>query len=226
MRGLTSFQLKCIAVVTMVIDHIGAILYPGDLIFRYIGRIAFPIFCFLLVEGFFHTHDRIQYMIRLGIFAILSEIPYDLAFRNQTLEFTRQNVYFTLLLGVLMMCVLSISANWPERIMILLLFMWAGEFLKADYGFRGILLIFIYYLSREAKLKTDQTYAIGHKTGLLTGALWNFLWKQKAQWYGVAASIPIGLYNGERGRNMKYFFYLFYPLHLLVLYMIHRYIVQ
>ena len=89
MRGLTSFQLKCIAVVTMVIDHIGAILYPGDLIFRYIGRIAFPIFCFLLVEGFFHTHDRIQYMIRLGIFAILSEIPYDLAFRDQTLEFTR-----------------------------------------------------------------------------------------------------------------------------------------
>ena len=98
-KGLNSFQLKCIAIVTMLIDHIGAIIFPTQMGFRIIGRFSFPIFCFLLVEGFHHTKDVKKYMIRLGIFALISEIPYDLAFRNVFLEFERQNVFFTLLLG-------------------------------------------------------------------------------------------------------------------------------
>ena len=73
--GITSYQLKWIAIVTMVIDHMGAILYPTEMVFRYIGRISFPIFCFLLVEGFCHTHDIFGYMARLGAFALMSEIP-------------------------------------------------------------------------------------------------------------------------------------------------------
>ena len=84
--GLNSFQLKCIAVITMIIDHTGAVLFPGELMFRYIGRISFPIFCFLLTEGFFHTKDVRKYMLRLGIFAVVSEIPYDLAFRGTVLD--------------------------------------------------------------------------------------------------------------------------------------------
>ena len=224
MRGFTSFQLKWIAVITMVIDHTGAILYPEELVFRCIGRIAFPIFCFLLVEGYFHTHNRIQYMIRLGIFAVLSEIPYDLAFKDQVLEYTHQNVFFTLFFGVLMMCVLSMAGDWPEKMIEILLIMWAVEFLKADYGFRGILLILIYYLSRKRKQDIDQKYYAGHMPGMIGGALWNFLWHQKLQRYGALAVIPIALYNGERGKKMKYFFYLFYPLHLFVLFLIHTYL--
>ena len=98
--GINSFQLKWIAVITMIIDHTGAVLFPDDMVFRYIGRIAFPIFCFLLVEGFFHTRDVRKYMLRLGLFALISEIPYDLAFRDTVLEFEHQNVFFALLLGV------------------------------------------------------------------------------------------------------------------------------
>ena len=105
--GITSYQLKWIAIVTMVIDHMGAILYPTEMVFRYIGRISFPIFCFLLVEGFCHTHDIFGYMARLGAFALMSEIPYDLAFNGEVLEFTHQNVFFTLLLGVILMYVLE-----------------------------------------------------------------------------------------------------------------------
>ena len=222
-RGLTSYQLKWIAVITMVIDHTGAVLYPGELIFRYIGRIAFPIFCFLLVEGFLHTRDIRQYMLRLGLFAIVSEIPFDLAFNGQMLEFTHQNVYFTLFFGVLMMYVLSMGGTWPEKAVEILLIMWLTVFLKTDYSFKGILLILIYYKARAGYDYLYERYNINHILGLSGGILWNFLWNWRIQRYGVAATIPIALYNGERGRKMKYFFYIFYPAHLLILYLIHRY---
>ena len=113
--GITSYQLKWIAIVTMVIDHMGAILYPTEMAFRYIGRISFPIFCFLLIEGFFHTRNIFKYMARLGAFALISEIPYDLAFKGKVLEFTHQNVFFTLFLGVLMMYVLEKGGEWPQK---------------------------------------------------------------------------------------------------------------
>ena len=97
---LDSFQLKCIAILTMFIDHMGAVFFPGELMFRYIGRIAFPIFAFLLVEGYFHTRDVRRYMLRLGLFAVISEIPYYLAFRETILEFEHQNMFYTLFIGV------------------------------------------------------------------------------------------------------------------------------
>jgi len=204
---LNSFQLKCIAVITMIVDHTGAVLFPHILLFRYVGRLAFPIFCFLLTEGFFHPRDVRKYMFRLGIFAIVSEIPYDLAFRGTVLEFTHQNVFFTLLIGVIMMYALEKSSEWPVKAVEVILSMWFVSWICSDYSLKGILLIAIYYFLRDNKVG---------KFGI--GALWNFLWNSTIQMYGALASIPIALYNGEKGRSMKYFFYLFYPLHLLVLY--------
>ena len=204
---LNSFQLKCIAVITMIVDHTGAVLFPHILLFRYVGRLAFPIFCFLLTEGFFHTRDVRKYMFRLGIFAIISEIPYDLAFRGTVLEFTHQNVFFTLLIGVIMMYALEKSSEWPVKAVEVILSMWFASWICSDYSLKGILLIAIYYFLRDNKVG---------KFGI--GALWNFLWNSTIQMYGALASIPIALYNREKGRSMKYFFYLFYPLHLLVLY--------
>lgn len=206
--GVNSFQLKCVAIVTMLIDHVGAIFFPEYLVFRYIGRIAFPIFCFLLVEGFFHTRDIRKYLFRLGIFALISEIPYDLAFRGTVLEFEKQNVFFTLFIGVAMMYALEKCSEWPVKIVEVLLSMSFAVFLCTDYSFKGILLISIYYFFRKYKWL---------KIGL--GAVWNLLWGE-IQRYGILASIPLAAYNGERGYPLKYFFYVFYPLHLFVLYLI------
>ncbi|MGN1168213.1 MAG: TraX family protein [Lachnospiraceae bacterium] len=206
--GINSFQLKCIAILTMMIDHIGAIFFPEYLIFRYIGRIAFPIFCFLLVEGFFYTRDIRKYLFRLGLFALISEIPYDLAFRGVVLEFEKQNVFFTLFIGVMMMYALEQCSEWPVKIVEVILSMWFAVFLCTDYSFKGILLIAIYYFFRKYKWL---------KLGL--GAVWSLLWGE-IQRYGIAATILLAAYNGERGRPVKYFFYVFYPLHLLVLYLI------
>ena len=126
---LNSYQLKCIAIITMLIDHIGAVLFPENLVLRYIGRISFPIFCFLLAEGFYHTKNVKKYMMRLAVFAVLSEIPYDLAFRNTYIEFTRQNVFFTLLIGVVMMYAIVRTNNVTVKVIYLLLAMWASSWI-------------------------------------------------------------------------------------------------
>lgn len=206
--GINSFQLKCVAIVTMLIDHVGAIFFPEYLIFRYIGRIAFPIFCFLLVEGFFHTRDIRKYMFRLGVFALISEIPYDLAFRGVALEFEKQNVFFTLFIGVALMYALEQCSEWPVKIVEVLLAMWFAVLLCTDYSFKGILLISIYYFFRKYKWL---------KLGL--GAVWCLLWGE-IQRYSILASFLLAAYNGEKGYSFKYFFYVFYPLHLFVLFVI------
>ena len=148
---LNSFQLKWIAITTMLIDHVGAVLFPYEMMFRIIGRIAFPIFCFLIVEGFFHTRDARRYMMRLGLFALLSEVPYDLAFRGQLLDMSRQNVFFTLFLGVLLMYLLEKSPNIFIKAAEIVLILYAAEVLRTDYSDRGVLLIFIYYVLKKWK---------------------------------------------------------------------------
>lgn len=209
---LDSFQLKCIAIVSMALDHTGAVLYPSQIWLRCLGRIAFPIFCFLIVEGFFHTRDVRRYMGRLGVFALISEIPYDLAFRGVPLEYAHQNVFFTLLIGIGMVVLLERNREWPVKAVILLLAMWLAVLIRSDYNFRGVLLIFVFYIFHESRW-----------LAVTAGGLWNFLYQGVIQKYGVLSVLPLALYNGERGRKMKYFFYIFYPAHLLLLYGISRF---
>ena len=193
----------------MLIDHIAATviirilkfggyndgLYQLYRVMRNIGRIAFPIFCFLLVEGFMHTRDREKYALRLGCFAAVSEIPFDLAFNGKVLEVGYQNVFFTLLLGLLTMMAYDAVMNqsrwsvWKRTALstiAILAGMFAAEFLSTDYGALGVLCIMVFYL----------------------------------EWAAVFAFVPIFYYNGKRGFGMKYFFYAFYPVHLLILYLI------
>lgn len=225
--GLSGSTLKIIAIIVMLIDHIGAVIIeqgflqaynqqlPGALSYelmltlmawdenlRFIGRIAFPIFCFLLVEGFVHTKNRKKYVSRLAIFALISEIPFDLALRHSVLELTYQNVMFTLLIGFIMMMALEKFSQKPIAYPIIIgLSMFAAYLLQTDYDYRGIILIAVLYLFRyEPVLQT------------VAGCI-SLYW----EWPAMFAFIPIRLYNGKRGRSIKYFFYLFYPVHILLL---------
>lgn len=228
---LTGSTLKWIAVITMLIDHIGAVileqgvirsynqklptaldyetslmLSQTDQILRQIGRIAFPIFCFLLVEGYVHTSDKRKYGLRLFLFALLSEIPFDLCFRHEILEFSYQNVMFTLLLGFLTIWVMD-KIRLKNQVLLLVpaaLGLGAGYFFHADYNWKGIVLILILYLFYHYPL--EKTIA-----GCLA-----LLWEPAA----CLAFLPINLYNQEKGRSLKYFFYFFYPAHLLLLFLI------
>lgn len=229
-RGISCSTLKIIAIVTMFIDHCGAAILErmmvtggtftwqhfetmrkADTILRYIGRVSFPIFCFLLVEGFLHTRSRLKYAGSLLVLAIISEIPFDLAFRGKLCDLGYQNVAFTLLIGLFVMCVFSFIEK-QENIAIymkyvlyigsLLLGMGIAELMKTDYAAIGVFCIMVLYITRNNKVY--QTIA-----GCAT-----FLWETTAP----LAFIPIWFYNGKRGLSLKYTFYLFYPVHLFVLY--------
>lgn len=207
--GLDSFALKCIALLTMLIDHVGAILYPDIMILRIIGRISFPIYAFLVAEGFFHTKNVKKYMQRLLVFAIVSEIPFDLALTGKILEFGHQNVFFTLFAGLGLLELYSRQTSMAERIICILVITTCGDLFRSDYGAWGILMIFCFYAFREKRwLKLALVSAIN---------VFAFGWIQS---YAVFACIPIALYNGKKGAGMKYVFYSIYPLHLLLLYMI------
>lgn len=229
-RCVNGFVLKMLAIVTMLVDHTGAILFPDQMIFRYIGRIAFPIFVFLIAEGFCHTRNVRKYELRLLIFALVSEIPFDLAFQGRFLEFTYQNVFFTLFLGLVMLDVICIirkrvSPVWAPivELAVLVLFMFLAYLFRTDYSAGGVLLIYAFY-----KLKG--------KTLWMTVVLLvvSYICFGPVECPAVLAMIPVFLYNGKRGfgKNpvyggqdrgaagtaVKYAFYLFYPVHLLILY--------
>ncbi len=262
------------------------LLYNIDSIMRSIGRLAFPIFCFLLVEGIIHTHNKWKYTFRLALFALISEIPFDLAFSGKMFYWGYQSVYFTLLIGVLVMIGFEYVNNvfkdkkWlpllavvgailggcsipyfidnilaphfmayytgeeisrPIYIIMAVVFsvimilvyvirskkkslnstsiifangaiLFAGMFLakllNTDYSAFGVLTIAIMYILRRNQFNS----MLG---GCLTLTIMS---------YGEISSLfdllLIRLYNGKRGLNLKYVFYLFYPVHLFILYLI------
>lgn len=247
-QGISGSTLKIIAIITMLIDHIGASLlepaiihsaqeagittwsYPQLFgacpnlmipyaIFRLAGRISFPIFCFLLIEGFLHTRNLGKYMIRLAVFAFISEIPFDLAFSGKIVYASYQNVFFTLLLGLLTITMLEyIAKHFSNQnlfctlcnIVSLAAGMALAELLKTDYGAMGVLTITAMYLFRKNRV-------LEMLSGCIILTLMNFI--EVTSFIGI---LPVKLYNGKRGLNLKYFFYAFYPVHLFLLYLICR----
>lgn len=215
-KFLTGGMLKWIAIVTMFIDHFAEIfvyVLPSPkyyLILRTIGRLAFPIFCFLLVEGFLHTKNIKKYVIRLGIFSFISEIPFNLAVSGRYLFASHQNVFFTLWIGLIVLIFLK---KYKEDVVIEIIAIFIGcflaTFLKTDYEAIGILIIVSFYLLREKKIVLTITM-------VLLNGLSNII-----QLAGALALIPIFFYNGKRGRQPKYFFYAFYPIHLFLLYFVY-----
>ncbi|MBR1866074.1 MAG: hypothetical protein IJ801_06170 [Lachnospiraceae bacterium] len=196
----------------MLIDHIGYIFFPHILALRAIGRLAFPIFCFLIVEGFYHTRSHVNYLSRLCVFALISEIPFDLAFFHTIIYLPYQNVFITLALGLASLFCLE-EMNTHKLYVIPLVLIWGAAYLvHCDYGIGGVILIDMFYLAREMPFI---------RLVLCTLTLYSF---GRFELYGVLSMIPITLYNGRRGPNAKMFFYWFYPLHLLALYAIGRYL--
>ncbi|MDO4451737.1 MAG: TraX family protein [Lachnospiraceae bacterium] len=207
--GLNSFQLKLIAVITMIIDHVGLFFFPEHILFRIIGRISFPIFAFLIVEGFYHTRDIWKYMIRLGVFAVLSEIPFDLLTTGKVLDLRHQNVFFTLLIGVILMYVYEKQYSTFSKVSTVFLIMLAGDVFRTDYGSWGVLMIFCFFIFRERMAAK-----------LISVAVINIVVFGYIQAFAVMALLPIYFYNGEKGRSYKYFFYLVYPVHLWIIWII------
>lgn len=215
-KFLSNFDLKILAIITMTIDHIGAIMYPNIDIFRIIGRVSFPIFAFLLVEGFNHTSNKLKYFLRLILFAIITQPIYDYTFNNHEL-----NILFTFSLSFLLLSslefikkIISKCSKGIENYLyktvfyslIYILFTLFSIILNVDYQALGISLVFIFYLVPNLYLSF-----------LLYLLAVIFLATNTIQFYSLLSFLFIYMYNGEKGKNIKYFFYLYYPLHLLIL---------
>ena len=206
--GLSGFQLKMIAMITMLIDHLGAILFPQYFWMRKVGRLAFPIFAFLLVEGFLHTKDVYAYLKRLFLFALISEPFFDFAFYGKWFTLEHQNIFFTLVLSLGLMKLLDDNPGMGQKILCFAGIAVLAELIGCDYGTGGVLTILIFYQYRQNKLWMSLFFAVIHM----------FMWGTfSVQSYAVLALMPILLYNRRRGMHVKYAFYIFYPAHLLIL---------
>lgn len=234
---MTSASLHVLAMALMVCDHLWATIIPGNQWLTTVGRLTYPIYAFLLVEGYFHTRDVKKYALRLAALAILSEIPFNLMYSSQIFYPVHQNVIWTLLIGLA--CV-HLNEKVKERSAALRLFTAAGTLLGgallgllsfADYNAPGVLTILVFYFFRGRKwwCLAGQTALLYYlNVEVLKGLAFevelfgqtHFIVQQ-----GVAlfALIPIWLYRGRKGRGgrgFQYACYAFYPLHMLALHLI------
>ena len=167
-KGISGCWLKMIAMITMLIDHTAVVLIapfrsltPLYVGMRVIGRLAFPIYCFLIVEGFYHTRSVLKYAFRLFLFALISEIPFDLAFYGTIFYGGHQNVFFTLFLGVVMMYLIQTARTKfsKEQVVLQTLVLLASYgvviaaafYLQADYRVNGLVLILLMFIFHGKK---------------------------------------------------------------------------
>lgn len=245
---LTSYALKWIAIITMAVDHVGfilvwehyldvrltigganeaALIYDVYNVMRAIGRIAFPLFCFLLAEGFHYTHSKPKYAFRLFLFALISELPYDWGLYGTGLEFTEhQNVMFTLLVSFLALWGAQAASRalkfpaWAEVIATIAFICagaWVAEVTNMSYHAFGVLMVGALYLARKSHLLQ---FALG------AALVWWYC-VEHGSYFELPALISLGLlffYNGKRGRSMKWFFYVFYPAHILIIGLLHMWL--
>lgn len=239
--GLNQTQLKFIAILSMLVDHLvygifevglyqniisaSNITIAGSYVTSnmmnnihfygriLIGRIAFPLFCFFIVQGFIHTRNRMKYALRLLIFAFISEVPFDLVSSNVIFDPGYQNVFFTLFLGLAALIIIEKFANMPIiRILGTLACIFLAEYLKTDYGMFGVILIILMYFVRFNKF---QNLVVGLSTRYFYGFF-----------YQMTSFVLMYFYNGEKGKGFKYFFYAFYPVHLTLIYFLRMYIAK
>lgn len=232
-KKVTGFTLKMIAIVTMFIDHLAASMWVHGVFpweygvyyyMRVIGRMAFPIYCFLLVEGFMHTKSRTKYGGRLLLFAMLSEIPFTLALGGDG-----TNVFFTLFTGLAVISIVDMileNFKFSSKKIWVKFLEWfiKGVFMMAviaigailadyvfvcDYGSAGVYAIVLLYFLRAFPMLAFTTATIA--LAVMSSSI---------EIYALFMLIPLYLYNGERGKQVKYFFYAFYPVHLFLIWLL------
>lgn len=228
---ITGTVLKSLAMVTMLIDHLAVViwpdvtltatgLWPGSqnvplayFLMRLVGRIAFPLFAFLLVEGFWHTHNVRRYAERLVLLGMISEAPYDLALHQTVCDWSSQNIFFTLALALGAIWALDRERRThPLRAFLLVMVLGLlAEGLHTDYQSFGVGLVVILYVLHDRRMLQS---------------LWGSLLCLFEGPSVIVSFILTGLYSGQRGRGNGYGWYVVYPLHLLGFALVHALLVK
>lgn len=203
MKYLSNFSLKIIGIVTMTIDHIGYFYHIDE--FRIIGRIAFPIFAFLIGEGYKYTSNKKRYALRLLLMAIIIQVPMYIFKMNVPM-----NIFFTLFLGLALIYSVELDKNIIVKVLLSILVLLIGYYIDVDYGIYGIVLILVFYITKGYTM----FFAI-----LVYNLFFHYFFPvSNYQVLSIMSLVFIMMYNNKLGRRMKYFFYFYYPIHLIVLY--------
>ncbi len=235
--GISSFGLHLLAMALMLCDHLWATLIPGNQWLTWLGRLAYPIFAFMIAEGYHHTRNVKKYMGRMLFWALLSEIPFNLMSYSSWIFPFHQNVLWTFLLALLcLVCVDKLRKKhkpWsgiPLAVLVAGLFVLAAQLLMTDYGAGGLLTVLVFYLFRGNGLwqKLGQLAGLVYINWFLISGM-----TVPVQLFGLALDIPlqgaavfallaIWLYNGSRGphsKGIQIALYAFYPVHMLLLWL-------
>ena len=219
--------LKIIAIISMTFDHVGDVFFSGVLWLRMIGSLAMPLFAFCIAEGYCHTRDKNRYLLRLGIFALISEAPFDLAF-DGVIGLEHQNIMLTFFLSIIALRLFDLirgekiatSGKYSVfktilGVLVIIVFAFLALLLRADYTFFAVISVFLFYVFKDSKHLIRSGVGVG------------FLALTRTMGYYCTTGlsfIPLAMYNGKRGKGLKWFFYAFYPGHLLVIYLIKRFV--
>ena len=233
--GLTSNMLRILAMAFMICDHLWAKVVPGNDWMTYVGRMTFPIFAFMISEGFIHTSNLKKYILRLLAFAVISEIPFNLFYGGSWFYPYHQNVMFTLLFGLLAIMLIDKAkknrdAKTIVKSALLVILLGIASFICfVDYGFLGFLIIIMFYLFRNFPFAWLAQLAamVIINCELFEGQfivvdLFGKSFEFATQGFAVFSLIPIWLYGGRKGKSskiMQYGFYAFYPLHMIIIYL-------
>lgn len=240
---LTSAGLHILAMTFMLFDHIYGCSLINSEILTCIGRLAFPMFAFMIVEGYFHTSNIKRYMGRLLTFGLISEIPFNLMLSGRIFYPVHQNVMFTFLFGLIAIYLLekykpgkiTDVANIALSVSIILIGFLLSTITMVDYYGCGFLMVLVFYYTRKKVwycylLQIIGMYFINFE---MLGGLYypiqigDFYFEFSQQGFAILSLIFIWLYNGEKGYNakwFKYFCYLFYPAHALILYLLAQFV--
>lgn len=236
--SISAAMLHILAMALMLMDHLWATLFPAQEWLTCAGRLAFPIFAFMIVEGYFHTHNFKKYALRLLLFAVLSEVPFDLMYGGTWFYPVHQNVIWTLLMGLIgihLMENVRKKRKTPMYLLTAVVVVAVGAVLgtvcMVDYYGAGVLTVFIFYFFRKRKwwCLLGQILALYWVNVELLGGLlyplrlFGMDFEICQQGFALLALLPIWLYRGQQGCHSKLFQYIcyaFYPVHMLILVMV------
>lgn len=213
---MSSFTLKILAIIFMTIDHVGLLLFPSVRILRAIGRLAFPIFAFQIGIGFKHTRSKEKYILRMLLFTLISQLPFALFLEAAKIS-PVLNIGATFTLALLALYTINkFTKNWIKY-PVLILIISIAAYVPMDYGLIGVLIVIALYFSNYSKV-------IGITLFVLLELINCGINKSMFSLPATLAILPILLYNDKKGPNIKYLFYIFYPLHMLIILAIKNFI--
>lgn len=211
----------------MFVDHLGVFVFPDQPFFRLVGRLSFPLFAWAIANGAYHTRNINKYLLRIFLMAVISQIPYQLIFRTSGVPSPGLNILFTFSLSLLAIILLNKTKKSFIKLLIVVFAALLALVLKTDYQAFGVFSVIVFYLFYNKPLFLGIAYFLLTNVFFLfplfvnkfLGSVFEVSYINVFELVSITSVFIIALYNNKKGKDIRLLFYVFYPLHLLLLYL-------